>query len=203
MEHRENSPRLLIGYESSTKLFAVEKYAVHDRVAVILPCPSCGPALPTCPPSRCGARMPDGAAPRTAARLRLAREMLRTLSPHRIQGRVAAFDGLTLDIAGLSALVSRGDRLEIELPGRPPLSAEVISVSAERGTRAMAFDSTDGVRLGSPAVLAGQGAVAPGPGWLGRVLDPLGAPMDGGPPPPPGPDPVSYTHLTLPTNREV
>jgi flagellum-specific ATP synthase len=135
--------------------------------------------------------MLDAAAPhtatRTAARLRLAREMLRTLSPDRIQGRVVAFDGLTLEIAGLSALVSRGDRLQIEWPGRPPLPAEVISVSAERGTRAMAFGTTDGVRLGAPAVLAGQGVVAPGPGWLGRVLDPLGAPLDGGPPPAPGP----------------
>jgi flagellum-specific ATP synthase len=131
--------------------------------------------------------MPDGAAPRTAARLRQARDILRTLSPHRIQGRVVAFDGLTLEVAGLSALVSRGDRLEIELPGHPPLPAEVISVSAERGIRAMAFGTTDGVRLGSPAVLAAHGAVAPGPGWLGRVLDPLGAPLDGGMPPPPGP----------------
>lgn len=141
----------------------------------------------TVPAWDAGSRGAAASVPRTADRLRLARAMLRTLSPDHVEGRIAAFDGLTLEIAGLSALVSRGDRMEIPVPGRPPLPAEVISVSAERGVRAMAFGTTAGVRLGSPAVLAGQGMVAPGPGWLGRVLDPLGAPLDGGPPAPPGP----------------
>ncbi|TCZ57998.1 FliI/YscN family ATPase [Roseicella aquatilis] len=110
---------------------------------------------------------------------------LPALRTDRIRGRVAALDGIAVDVAGLDGLVARGDRLELAGPAGP-LTAEVVTLGAGRA-RAVAFDPLDGLRLGAAATLVGGARLAPGPSWLGRVLDPLGRPLDGGAPPLPGP----------------
>jgi flagellum-specific ATP synthase len=119
-------------------------------------------------------------------RSRHTRAGLRRLKTADVEGRISATDGLAVEISGLSGFATRGDRLEIARPGDTPLLVEVVTVSATAGARAMAFGQTDGVRIGSPATLLGPARLAPGPAWLGRVLDPLGRPLDGGPPPPYG-----------------
>jgi flagellum-specific ATP synthase len=110
---------------------------------------------------------------------------LRALPPCRIQGQVSSVDALAVDVVGLQGFLSRGDRLELAGPSGP-VPAEVVAISGTRA-RAMAFGPLEGVRLGTPVVLSGPAVLAPGPGWLGRVLDPLGRPLDGGPAPQPGP----------------
>ena len=53
---------------------------------------------------------------------------------------------------------------------------------------AVPFQPLDGVPTGCPAVLrSAEAGLAVGDGWLGRVVDPLGRPLDGGGPLPPGP----------------
>lgn len=125
-------------------------------------------------------------APPLVERLRQARAGLRRIPQGEVLGRVTATDSLTVEVAGLAGLLARGDRLEIALPRGVPLIAEVVKLSSETGARAMAYGSTEGVRIGAPARLLGPACLAPGPAWLGRVLDPLGRPMDGRPPPPDG-----------------
>nr|WP_245185414.1 FliI/YscN family ATPase [Falsiroseomonas frigidaquae] len=103
----------------------------------------------------------------------------------RICGMVAAVDALSVEIGGLGGFLAVGSRLRIE-SAAGPVPAEVVALST-RGARAVAFAPLDGVRLGSPAVLTGTATLAPCAAWLGRVVDPLGRPLDGRGPLPAGP----------------
>jgi flagellum-specific ATP synthase len=118
------------------------------------------------------------AARRAAGALRAARP------GEEIRGHVAAVDALSVEIAGLSGFVALGTRLLIGGPGAL-VPAEVVAVSA-RSARAVAFGALDEIRLGAPARLAGAARLSPCEGWLGRVVDPLGRPMDGKGPLPTG-----------------
>ncbi|GAA0572136.1 flagellar protein export ATPase FliI [Craurococcus roseus] len=67
------------------------------------------------------------------------------------------------------------------------MTAEVVGLRDGRA-EAVAFQPLDGVPAGCPAVLASSEAGLPvGDGWLGRVVDPLGRPLDGLGPLPAGP----------------
>jgi flagellum-specific ATP synthase len=92
----------------------------------------------------------------------------------RIEGRVVAVDALSVDIAGLSGFAAIGTRLTLG----EDIPAEVVALAPGRA-RAVAFAPLGGVRLGSPARLEGPATLAPDAGWLGRVVDPLGRPLDG------------------------
>ena len=101
------------------------------------------------------------------------------------QGRVTAVSGLSADIAGLGGLLSLGDRLAVHRRDGGSLTAEVVGFRGANA-RIMAYEPLDGVGPGSPACMAlatrktgGRAALAPCAGWLGRVVDPLGGPLDG------------------------
>jgi flagellum-specific ATP synthase len=91
-----------------------------------------------------------------------------------VLGRVATVDALSVEVTGLNGFVAIGSRLTLGAD----VPAEVVSVSAA-GARAVAFAPLDGIRLGAPARLEGAAALSPCHGWLGRVVDPLGRPIDG------------------------
>src|SRR5918997_28400 len=100
-------------------------------------------------------------------------------------GRVAAVRGLLIEIAGPVAAMHLGGRLDIEIDGGM-VPSEVIGFSGDRAL-AMPFGSLQGVRRGCPAhVRTRQDGVLPSNGWLGRVLDALGRPIDGKGPLPQG-----------------
>jgi flagellum-specific ATP synthase len=115
-----------------------------------------------------------------------------------LQGRVIAVSGLAVEIAGLGALLSVGDRLVITARDRRSIPAEIVGFRGNCA-RAMAFAALDGIGPGSPvrvplrtgSLSAGTRAVlAPTDGWLGRVVDPLGNPLDGLGPLPRGETPL-------------
>ncbi|WP_343893906.1 FliI/YscN family ATPase [Craurococcus roseus] len=104
-----------------------------------------------------------------------------------LAGRVVAAGQTSVTIEGLAPWLCVGTRLSIEAPGRPPVTAEVVGLRDGRA-EAVAFQPLDGVPAGCPAVLASSEAGLPvGDGWLGRVVDPLGRPLDGLGPLPAGP----------------
>jgi flagellum-specific ATP synthase len=103
----------------------------------------------------------------------------------RISGRVAALDALSVEVAGLSGFASLGARLMIDAAPQP-VPAEVVAVTPA-AARAVAFAPLDRIRLGAAARLAGPAVLAPSASWLGRIVDPLGRPLDGKGPLPPGP----------------
>ncbi|MDJ1158134.1 flagellar protein export ATPase FliI [Chelatococcus sp. SYSU_G07232] len=104
-----------------------------------------------------------------------------------IYGRVAAVRGLLVEIAGPVAAMRLGGRVDVEVGAEVVIPCEIIGFSGERAL-AMPFGSLDGVRRGCKAVVRGSAAgVRPSEGWLGRVVDALGRPIDGRGPLPPGP----------------
>jgi flagellum-specific ATP synthase len=119
-----------------------------------------------------------------ATRARQAAAIIEALPAQRLQGRVAALGTLAVEVTGLQPFLAIGSRLMIE-GATGPVPAEIVSIHDDRA-RAMAFAPLEGVRRGAAAVLAGDAALYPAGSWLGRVVDPLGRPMDGQGPLAPG-----------------
>lgn len=106
---------------------------------------------------------------------------LKFLSATSVRGRVAAVSGLTVEIVGLSAHVGVGDRVILQ-PGRGQnVIAEIVGFRAGVCI-AMAYGPAEGLGLGSevqikPPVL--RSSLYIDDRWRGRVMDPLGNPLDG------------------------
>ncbi len=93
-------------------------------------------------------------------------------------GRVARVVGLNLEVEGLDAGI--GDGIVVE-SAAGPLPAEVVAITDDRLT-CMPLGELTGIRAGTPAITAGGRLTVPvGTRLLGRVLDGLGRPIDGGP----------------------
>lgn len=102
------------------------------------------------------------------ARIRQVRTVRRT-------GTVSAVSAGTVTVSGLGKTVAVGDRLRCGGVG-----GEVISL--RDGLAHMLPDSApEGLAIGAVAELLGPAAIAPDAGWLGRIVDPFGLPLDGRP----------------------
>jgi flagellum-specific ATP synthase len=110
----------------------------------------------------------------------LARGLCKQIEPAQPFGRLAAAGPAGLEIEGFRPPPALGERIEAA-----GLLAEVVS-AGPTSARALPFARAGGLRAGQPVRLAGPGRLAVGPGWLGRVVDPLGAPLDGKGALPPG-----------------
>jgi flagellum-specific ATP synthase len=105
-------------------------------------------------------------------------------------GRVVAIRGLLVEVAGPVAAMRLGGRIDVEgANGHGLVPCEIIGFQGDRAL-AMPFGSLEGVRRGCPAYVRDEsaGAIRPSAGWLGRVIDALGRPVDGLGPLPQGPD---------------
>jgi flagellum-specific ATP synthase len=102
------------------------------------------------------------------------------LRPVRLWGEVTAVDSATLRVGGLERAARRGDRLRVEPRGRAALRAEIVALDAA-GARAMWFGAAEGVAVGDRAWLEDDAAPRPCRGWVGRVVDAFGRPLDGRP----------------------
>jgi len=95
-----------------------------------------------------------------------------------VEGTVANVLGLGIQVSGVR--VSVGELLTVRT-ATGPLPAQVVSVQAD-GAACMPLGSTQGVAAGDPVSVSGDRVRVPaGPQVLGRVLDSLGRPLDGGP----------------------
>ena len=126
-------------------------------------------------------------AEKSESRLSAVKRAVEALPPFEVYGRVAAVRGLLIEIAGPVAAMHVGGRIEIETGRGGMVPCEVIGFSGER-TLAMPFGALAGVRRGCPAHVRDEiVGVRPSRGWLGRVVDALGRPIDGKGPLPQGP----------------
>lgn len=99
-----------------------------------------------------------------------------------VYGRVSAILGMLVEVAGVPQSLSVGDRCAISGRNGHTVLCEVIGF---RGGNALAmpFHSLEGVGPGCKAtILPSQTAVRPDDSWLGRVIDAMGDPVDGGVP---------------------
>ena len=104
------------------------------------------------------------------------------LATHRLYGRVVAVNGLILEVAGVPRALSVGARACVHGRFGRKLMAEVVGFRDDRALL-MPFGGLDGVGIGCRTEVAEEEpAVFPCAAWLGRVVNALGEPVDGGPP---------------------
>ncbi|MFP4044771.1 MAG: FliI/YscN family ATPase [Rhodosalinus sp.] len=101
------------------------------------------------------------------------------LDPVRALGRVAAVEGGLLRVRGLAG-ARLGDRLELRRRDGGQLCGEILRLTESEVVMLPEADA-HGVSLGDPVALAPPPVIAPHAGWIGRVIDPFGRPLDGAP----------------------
>jgi flagellum-specific ATP synthase len=95
--------------------------------------------------------------------------------------------------------MSIGARVTVEVPDRM-IACEVVGFSGPNALL-MPFAALDGVRRGCRAVVnAVASGVRPSMGWLGRVINAMGEPIDGKGPLPPGTSPAPFRNTPPPAH---
>lgn len=124
-----------------------------------------------------------------------------TCAPMRIIGRITAIEQGIIRVFAGEGQLAIGDRVRLLSAGGT--GGEVIGLNAQ-GAAVLAEGPIGGARIGDAVECQGPAALRPGADWLGRIIDPLGRPLDGrriypGPLPqdlcPPPPDPVRRRRL--------
>lgn len=101
-------------------------------------------------------------------------------------GRVAAVQGLLIEVAGPITHMSVGSHLLIETTLNQTLPVEVVGFRNDRAL-CMPYGRIEGVRMGCKArIESNDGMARPSDAWLGRVINALGQPLDGKGPLPQG-----------------
>src|SRR5467141_3048182 len=117
-----------------------------------------------------------------------------------IYGRVVGVRGLMVEIAGPIHAMSVGARIMIETGGNRIIPSEVIGFTGNNAV-VMPFAGLEGVRRGCRAVVtAVAAAVRPSAGWLGRVVNAMGEPIDGKGPLLLGPAPFPFRNTPPPAH---
>ncbi len=94
-------------------------------------------------------------------------------------GRVAAVGPGRATIAGLPVSAALGDRVEIS--ARDGLLAAEIVALGDGVAVVLPDGPLEGVALNQAVELRGPAGISPCDGWLGRLVDPFGRPLDGRP----------------------
>ncbi|MCU0985620.1 MAG: flagellum-specific ATP synthase FliI, partial [Acetobacteraceae bacterium] len=95
-----------------------------------------------------------------------------------LAGRIGAVTGLAVEVEGVTGFLSVGDRLVATARDGRDVALEVIGFRAGRA-QAMALGDLAGLGPGMPARIGGEASFSVSHAWLGRVIDPLGNPLDG------------------------
>lgn len=96
-------------------------------------------------------------------------------------GRVVAVKGLLIECAGIEELLTVGARCSVQGThgADHQIICEVVGFR-EKVALLMPFGSVEGVGLGAKVTMvASASAIEPSPSWLGRIVDPMGNPLDG------------------------
>ncbi len=110
------------------------------------------------------------------------RAVLTELDPVRDAGRIAELGRGIVVATGLDSGVCFGDRVTLRGRGVGPdgMAGEVVGLAPGRVT-IMPDGPATGLAVRDTVTLAGQAGISPHPGWIGRVIDPQGRPLDGRP----------------------
>lgn len=111
-------------------------------------------------------------------RWRRAAEACRVVSRQIRKGSVLAADLLTAEVVGVRPSPAIGERLRIRSTPKRAALAEVVSVRSSLA-RAVVFGETQLVAEGNHVEITPDPGLRIGMAWRGRVIDPLGNPLDG------------------------
>jgi flagellum-specific ATP synthase len=100
------------------------------------------------------------------------------LEPSRPVGRVCETGRGTFMVSGLPT-AALGDRVLVE-SGAGDLGGEIVRLSPH-GATVLPEDDPEGLTIGARVELIGPTTIAPDISWLGRIIDPIGRPLDGRP----------------------
>ncbi|MGR3631672.1 MAG: FliI/YscN family ATPase [Limimaricola soesokkakensis] len=110
----------------------------------------------------------------------LATRALGRLSARSVQGRVVQAGDAALLVSGLIGRARLGSRIEVIRAEGTRLAAEVVHLG-ETLVRLLPEGGAEGVAVGDPVRVRPDPVFAPHEGWIGRVIDPDGRPLDGWP----------------------
>ncbi len=114
-------------------------------------------------------------------------EEVQQIPEYRRYGRVTGVLGLLLELGGVPQSLAVGRRCDVLARDGRRVSCELVGFR-NRHALVMPFGTLEGVGLGCKAeVLAAVPAIFPHEGWLGRVVNAMGEPLDGKGPLPLGP----------------
>ena len=99
------------------------------------------------------------------------------ISSIRPVGKISQISGSKVDATGLNGRAKVGDRVDIL---GTPKQGDIVSVGPS-GVSIMVDGPTDGLSPGDHVALRDRMLFAPHNGWIGRVVDPDGQPLDGRP----------------------
>ncbi len=113
--------------------------------------------------------------------------------PDRVHyGRVSAVSGMLVEVRGLTQTVAIGGQCMVTTTTGQELLGEVVGFREGRALL-MPFGKLEGIGLGCRVTVIGEPpTISPSMGWLGRVVDALGNPLDGK-----GPLPLGITPTPL------
>src|ERR1700741_4433970 len=127
-------------------------------------------------------------------------EQISELDGVEVYGRVVGVRGLMVEVAGPIHAMSLGARGRIENGAGPVIPCEVVGFTGANALL-MPFAALEGVRRGCRALVTSvPAAVRPSAGWLGRVVNAMGEPIDGKGPLPPGPSPYPFRNAPPPAH---
>ncbi|MEE2861410.1 MAG: FliI/YscN family ATPase [Pseudomonadota bacterium] len=94
-------------------------------------------------------------------------------------GRVQTIRAGLIGVEGLTAHASVGDRVQIALPAGQ-LGGEIVGLS-QRNAQVLPEGTIEGLSVGAEVELVFAPRISPCDAWVGRIIDPLGQPLDGRP----------------------
>ena len=106
---------------------------------------------------------------------------LQAMPPLALHGRVTAVKGLLIECSGIEEMLSVGARCAVQgsLHHAHQVLCEVVGFR-EKVALLMPFTSVEGIGLGAKVTLmTNNSSVEPSDAWLGRIVDPMGNPIDG------------------------
>jgi flagellum-specific ATP synthase len=119
-----------------------------------------------------------------ARKASLASDTLARIEASESVGQLREAGPLGLTIAGFRPHPALGERIGLG-PDDQPMLAEIVAIGPD-AVQALPLARDRAPRAGEAARLLGPARLAIGEDWLGRLLDPLGRPLDGRPAPAPG-----------------
>ncbi|MEW5422244.1 flagellar protein export ATPase FliI [Amorphus sp. 3PC139-8] len=120
-------------------------------------------------------------------------EALAELPVVRVGGTVTDVSPTAYRVAGLSSFVKLGDRVGVR-DGNRLIAGEAIRIDRDT-VSVKPFEDRIAVGVGATAFRMGAMGLRPHPDWIGRVVNALGDPLDGG-------GPLARGDRTMPADRE-